>query len=156
MKKDENNYDVSKILAVVILVIVGISGCFFVLWQMSSQKSAANAKNTQAVATQKEIDELNQKIDELNASLQEVQNSNSDDSSGTVKGDSTSSVTDKININTASLSDLDKLDGIGPTYAQRIIDYRSANNGFKSIEEIKNVKGIGDKTFEKLKNQITI
>lgn len=62
----------------------------------------------------------------------------------------------KININTASATQLDSLPGIGQTYAQRIIDYRNSNGGFKSIEEIKNVKGIGDKTFEKFKEQITI
>ncbi|TSC95989.1 MAG: competence protein ComEA [Candidatus Berkelbacteria bacterium Licking1014_2] len=62
----------------------------------------------------------------------------------------------QINLNTASLSQLDSLPGIGPVYAQRIIDYRQANGGFKSIDEIKNVKGIGDKTFEKLKDKITI
>lgn len=65
-------------------------------------------------------------------------------------------VTGMVNINTASLSELDGLPGIGPTYAQRIIDYRNSNGGFKNVEEIKNVKGIGEKTFEKLKDQITI
>ena len=62
----------------------------------------------------------------------------------------------KININTADLAQLDSLSGIGPTYAQRIIDYRNSNGGFKLIDEIKNVKGIGDKTFEKFKDQISI
>lgn len=62
----------------------------------------------------------------------------------------------KVNINTASLEELDSLPGIGPVYAQRIIDYRQSNGGFKSIEEIQNVKGIGSKTFEKLKDRITI
>ncbi len=62
----------------------------------------------------------------------------------------------KININSASLSELDKLPGIGPAYAQRIIDYRNSSGGFKSIDQITNVKGIGEKTFEKIKNYITI
>lgn len=61
-----------------------------------------------------------------------------------------------VNINTASSSELDSLPGIGPTYAQRIIDYRNQNNGFKSIDEIKNIKGIGDATFNKLKDKISI
>lgn len=68
----------------------------------------------------------------------------------------TTSITGKININTASASQLDALPGIGAVYSQRIIDYRNANGGFKSIDEIKNVKGIGDKTFEKFREQITI
>lgn len=62
----------------------------------------------------------------------------------------------RINLNTASQSDLESLPGIGPTYAQRIIDYRIANGGFKSIEEVKNVKGIGDKTYLKFKDIISI
>lgn len=61
-----------------------------------------------------------------------------------------------VNINSAGLSELDLLPGIGPVYAQRIIDYRSSNGGFKSIEEIKNVKGIGDATFTKLKDYIVV
>ena len=64
--------------------------------------------------------------------------------------------TGKVNINSATLAQLDTLPGIGPAYAQRIIDYRSANGGFKSCEEMKNVKGIGDKTFDKFKALITI
>jgi len=67
-----------------------------------------------------------------------------------------SQVVGKININTASASQLDSLPGIGATYAGRIIEYRNSHGGFKSIEEIKNVKGIGDKTFEKLRDQISI
>ena len=63
--------------------------------------------------------------------------------------------TGKININTASKSQLTTLKGIGETYAQRIIDYRN-NKRFSSIEDIKNVKGIGDKTFEQIKDDITI
>ncbi|MDD2224607.1 MAG: helix-hairpin-helix domain-containing protein [Candidatus Shapirobacteria bacterium] len=61
-----------------------------------------------------------------------------------------------IRINTASLEDLDALNGVGPSIAQRIIDYRTENGGFKSIEEIKLVPGIGDKMFEKIKNDIQL
>lgn len=64
--------------------------------------------------------------------------------------------TQSININEAALSELETLPGIGAAYAQRIIDYRNANAGFKSIDQIQNVKGIGPKTFEKLKDLITI
>jgi len=61
-----------------------------------------------------------------------------------------------ININQASLEELDALDGIGPSKAQAIIDYRNSHGGFKSIEEITKVKGIGQVTFEKIKNRITV
>jgi len=62
----------------------------------------------------------------------------------------------KINLNTATLAELDSLPGIGATYAQRIIDYRNEKGGFKSIDEVKNVKGIGEKTYEKFKDKISI
>ena len=66
------------------------------------------------------------------------------------------SVNQKININTASTSELETLPGIGPALAKRIIEYRTQSGGFKSIEEIKNVSGIGEKKFDSIKNLITI
>lgn len=62
----------------------------------------------------------------------------------------------KININTASINELDTLSGIGPSKAEAIIKYREENGTFKSIEEIKNVTGIGEALFEKFKENITI
>lgn len=62
----------------------------------------------------------------------------------------------KININTADLSQLQTLNGVGPSTAQKIIDYRNANGKFKAIEDIKKVSGIGDKTYEKFKDQICV
>lgn len=63
---------------------------------------------------------------------------------------------DLININVASLEELDTLPGIGPTTAQKIIDYRLANGPFLAIEDIMNVSGIGPATFEDIKNLITV
>lgn len=68
----------------------------------------------------------------------------------------TASISEKININTASLEDLDKLSGVGPATAQKIIDYRSQNGGFKSIEEVKEVSGIGDVKYSQMKDDISI
>jgi competence protein ComEA len=62
----------------------------------------------------------------------------------------------KININTASAEELDKLPGIGPTTAKAIIDYRTKNGPFKTIDVIKDVPRIGDALFEKIKDQITV
>ncbi|MGB9749528.1 MAG: helix-hairpin-helix domain-containing protein [Caldisericia bacterium] len=61
-----------------------------------------------------------------------------------------------ININTASQKELEELPGIGPTLAQRIIDYRDKNGYFQTIEDIKKVSGIGDKKFEAIKDLITV
>lgn len=66
-----------------------------------------------------------------------------------------SSDSDKIDINSAGLAELDQLPGIGPATAQKIIDYREQNGPFKTIEELKNISGIGDKKFEDLKDKIT-
>ena len=63
---------------------------------------------------------------------------------------------EKININTAPLEELMKLDKIGPKYAQRIIDYRENVQTFKTPEEIMKVKGIGPKTLEVNKGRITV
>jgi competence protein ComEA len=61
-----------------------------------------------------------------------------------------------ININTADLALLDTLPGIGPSTAQKIIDYRNQHGAFQTIEEIMNVPNIGPATFEKIKDLITV
>lgn len=65
-------------------------------------------------------------------------------------------VAEKININTASAEELGSLKGIGDKTAQAIIEYRTQNGPFKQVEDIKNVKGIGDAKFEAIKNLISI
>jgi competence protein ComEA len=72
------------------------------------------------------------------------------------KKDKFESHEEKININTASLQELQKLPRIGVVKASRIIEYREKHGGFKSIDEIINVKGIGTKTFEDIKEKITM
>ena len=62
----------------------------------------------------------------------------------------------KVNINTASQSELDELPGIGPSTAQKIIEYREENGNFEKIEDVQNVKGIGDAKFEEIKDKITV
>ena len=61
-----------------------------------------------------------------------------------------------VNLNTASAAQIASLPGVGPKAAERIIEYRQKNGGFKKIEELMNVKGIGEKSFLKLKPLITV
>jgi competence protein ComEA len=62
----------------------------------------------------------------------------------------------KVNINKASVEELTSLKGIGPNYAQKIVDYRKKVGEFKKAEDITNVPGIGQKTWEANKDKITI
>lgn len=68
----------------------------------------------------------------------------------------TSSKASLININTAGVNQLVKLPRVGEKVAQRIIDFRKKNGKFKKVQDLMKVKGIGEKTFNRLKNLITV
>jgi len=60
-----------------------------------------------------------------------------------------------VSLSSATVAQLDGLDGIGPTLAQRIVDYRQAHGGFRSVDQLHDVSGIGDKRFEALRKAVT-
>jgi len=62
----------------------------------------------------------------------------------------------KININIATSEELESLPGIGPSLAKRIIKYREQRGQFASIDELKDVKGIGEKKYQKIRNMISV
>jgi len=82
-----------------------------------------------------------------------------DENSDSKNSDSSTSspnISRKININTANATELEELPGVGEAIAKKIIEYREYNGNFSSIEEIKNVSGIGDSKFEKMKDYICV
>lgn len=62
----------------------------------------------------------------------------------------------KVNINKASITELQKISGIGESTAKKIIEYRNTNGKFKSIEDLKNIQGIGDKKYDSIKEEVTV
>ncbi|MBM6726102.1 ComEA family DNA-binding protein [Megamonas funiformis] len=83
-----------------------------------------------------------------------VNNSNEQVNDTNSNSPNNNSSSNLININTATKEDLDTLPGIGPATAQKIIDYRQEHGNFSSIEDIKNVKGIGEAKFNKMQDKI--
>lgn len=61
-----------------------------------------------------------------------------------------------VNLNTATVDELDAVRGIGPSKAKAIVDYRSKNGPFKSVDDLKGVKGFGDKSVDKIRGELTV
>ncbi len=115
----------------------------------TTEKADLNGVNM-AIKVQDEMHYIIPKIGETidNNDYEVVDNSNVDGNK-----ESKSSL---ININTATIEELDALPGVGEATANKIVNHRSENGDFKSIEEIKNVNGIGDKKFEEMKSLICV
>ncbi len=68
----------------------------------------------------------------------------------------TSAALAAVNLNTATKEELDGINGIGPVKAQAIVDYRKKNGPFKSVDDLSNVKGFGDKSVDKVRSELTV
>lgn len=123
-----------------LLIFIILAGSGFLIWQKINQNRQDEANQIQALKEQNDL--LRQQLSGQSQQVAGV-------------SDQQVSVGDKININTATVEQLDTLPGIGPAYAAAIINYRQ-EHPFVTIEEIKDIKGIGEKTFEKLSGLITV
>lgn len=150
------------------LILAVFIGSAILLWQ---RKNYQDNTNQQIIAKDVEINNLQKQNQDLKDQI--IQLTKNDQ--GLVAGVSTSNQSvkpqisssqtiipnqsvqsDLININTAGLSELDKLPGVGPTRAQQIIDYRNTNGLFQKPNDIMKVKGIGQATYDKMKGMIEI
>lgn len=95
-------------------------------------------------------------IDHFTAETSSTNHFTAEKSTAEVLCSETNKISDKVNINTASLEELQSLKGVGPATAKNIILYREEYGAFSDIEEIMNVKRIGEKTFAKIKDFITV
>ena len=132
------------------------------------QSEAAEAMEKETDAMEKETDVMEKETDAMEKKTESaaensshaIQDSEDETENGTVKEQVKELVSEnksgKININTANSEELQSLKGIGPSTASSIIAYREEYGGFSSIEEIMNVKRIGEKTFAKIKDRISV
>lgn len=96
-----------------------------------------------------ESEEENTNIDYITSGINDGENQKNNNSESNIDNG-------LVNINTATQTELETLDGIGPSTAKKIIDYREENGKFNSIEEIQNVSGIGNAKYEAIKNDICV
>ena len=153
----------TAILAALVLLFGGFTGGFFLgrntrVGTIQTTKTVYETVPGETVILMQEV--LVTLPPETTTATEETIPSRSNPSTQTDKPKETQpkkgEVTFPVNINTASAKELDALPGIGEVLAQRIIDYRNANGPFQSVDDLIKVKGIGEKTLEKIKPYATV
>ena len=153
----ESRIRILLLLAASILTALVLMAMYFVDPVKIYQVIPASSSSTPAVVSQVSQQIVPQEPTESSPSPEESSNAElPEEDPQESEGPQEVLVEKSININTASLGELDSLPGVGPVIAQRIIDYREANNGFYDIQEIMDVSGIGEKTYAKLEPYITV
>ncbi len=153
----ESRIRILLLLAASILTALVLMAMYFVDPVKIYQVIPASSSSTPAVVSQVSQQIVPQEPTENSLSPEENSDAElSEEDLPESEGPQEVLVEKSININTASLEELDSLPGVGPVIAQRIIDYREANNGFYDIQEIMDVSGIGEKTYAKLEPYITV
>jgi comEA protein len=163
LEKIEKLIEKYKVIISLCLLILIVFTTGYLFWYENSLKPSLEEKinllekrislleNSQIAAKSSEVN-----VDEIVAANNSSSASSQPSSTAASAQSSSARVAGLVNINTANASELDALSGIGPVYAQRIIDYRNQNNGFKSKDEVLKVKGIGPSTYNKFKDKISI
>ena len=123
--------------------------------QQDFQKAVAEVSQTND-ELQKQADNLASWANTLGAHVDQSTGSNTNTEGAQSSPSGATSQSAKVNINKGSAADLDTLPGIGPSYAQKIIDYREKNGPYKTVDELENVSGIGPATVTKLRDLVEL
>ena len=148
-------FDYVKITIVLIFII--ISGLVYIFFPSNEEikiNIAENPLDTKVYETVSIKQNNNDNANDVNNVSYASSNNETNKVSETKKDISWQDII-LVNINTAPSKELERINGIGPSLAKNIIDYRTKHGGFAHKEEIKNVKGIGTKLYEKIKDYIT-
>ncbi len=121
-----------------------------------SQPKVSNDYTVEQTTAQVYSPEFDTTVQENSATSQYYENNDYEDVSNTADNDDNISVSFPLNLNTCTKEELMEIDGIGEVRADAIIAYREKLGGYSSVEQLKDISGIGDKTFEKIAPYVTV
>lgn len=155
----------AKIRQTVIIVLMVVAGLYYMTVERSQVTNAAvvtNVEESAAETNRNQNEVVRESKFEIDSYLQPETIDDAPeqtvlpDKEAPLENPVVSAEDKRVNLNTATLEELDALPGVGPSTAKNIIAYREAHGGFAAPEEIMNVKRIGEKTFDKLKDFIKV